>query len=580
MLGIPVKYSFFYGSELPENPIDLIVDIPKNELIITINSINSRLKPIYSNHFDDSRETQIQCLKAVFLDNKEDNPSLFNCLPILNKFLRLPLNNVLFTRVTCLFAFQQILNCEDFVENIPKYTFDNRERIFKFLLIANDKILNSDENYKNEGFKELGSDFFEFFMFRELHHNQYNECSNAINIFYKSWYLLNKIENDEIFGTHFKNYLTWKYEVESIDEVLKFIIWSYLKSEDKDLGLRYLNVPSDNIDAIKVLDVLSFYETHETYSDDDLKKFDFLSLKKSPLYKSNMKDDKDIISYILLDDGFFLEKFYSIFINDFWFDYLKVNEVCSRKDWGNFLGTEFFESFIDEIFRESFSTNGNYILKSTSQLVFNYEGSPVEYADFYIRYKQNIALLEVKSGYISLDSGYKTVKTIEDYRDLDKDSFYKNFGLIQLAEKTIKKFHIYKHHIDDEKFNKNRKVQIYPIIVVNEPIISSSIATFPLKRKFTELLEKGGINKKAKEHNIKELIILNVSHLQDLEQNLKNNNVDFFNLLDFYLQISNIKNPANAKNYNFLRTFDHVLFEKVKDDLIADRVRNFNWLEI
>jgi hypothetical protein len=443
-----------------------------------------------SNHFDDSRETQIECLKAVFLDNKQDNPGLYNCLPILNKFKRLPVNNVLFTRVTCLFAFQEILNFEGFVEIDTNYSFDNREKIFKFLLMANDKILNSDNNYKNEGYKELGSDFFEFFMFRELHHNQYNECSNAINIFYKSWYLLNRIENNEIFGTHFKNYLTWKYQVESINEVFKLIIWSYLKSEDKDLGLRYLNVPSDNIDALKVLDVLSFYEINETYSDNDLKKFDFLYLKKSPLFKSNMKDDKNIISYILLDDVFFIEKFYSIFINDFWFDYLKVNEVCSRKDWGSFLGTVFFENFIEEIFLESFSNNENYILRSTNQLVFNFEGSHIEYSDFYIRYKQNVALLEVKSGYISLDSGFKTVKTIDDYIALDKDSFYKNFGLFQLVEKTIKKFHLYKQLIDDESFNRNRKVQIYPILVVNEPIISSSLASLPLKKKLNDKLSE------------------------------------------------------------------------------------------
>ena len=579
MIGNLVKYSNFYGSSVPENPIDLLFDLPKNELIITICAVNTLLKPLTSNHYDDSRDTQIECLRTIFLDR--NNPLEHSlCLGLIRKYIQTPLNNNLFSRVTCLYALQEIINYESFSEITPEYNFENREKIFKFLLIVNDKILTGDENYKEEGYKELGNDFFEFFMFRELHHNQYNECSNAINTFYKSFYLLSKIEQDHFFGAHFKNFLTWRYEVESIDEVLKFVIWSYIKSYDEELSLRYLNVPIDNYDAIKILDTLCDNFDYVLPPDGDLLKFDFLLLKKNPLYKSKIDDDKEIISYILLDDGFFIEKFYSIFMNDFWFDYLKPNEICNRKDWGNFLGAEFFESFIDEILSESFSANANYILRSTNQLIFNCEGSPIEYADFYIRNKQNIALFEVKSGYIPVDTGYKTVKSIDDYKNLNLEKFYDNYGLKQLVEKTIKKYHLYKHYIDDTSFNKTRKVQIYPVIVVNEPIISSSIVTFIFKRKFNELLEKEGICKSAKEYNIKELVVLNISNLQDLEQSLKVGKVDFFGLLDFYFLISNFKNPANSKNNNFLRTFDHVLQEKVKDDLIADRIRNFNWLEI
>lgn len=35
----------------------------------------------------------------------------------------------------------------------------------------------------------------------------------------------------------------------------------------------------------------------------------------------------------------------------------------------------------------------------------------------------------------------------------------------------------------------------------------------------------------------------------------------------------------NVKNYNFLRTFDHVLNIKIKDGLIAHRIKAFKWLE-
>ena len=579
MLGLLIKYSNFYGTPVPDNAIELILDIPKGELIATIVAVNTRLKPLASNHFDDSRETQIECLRTVFLDNNNPIEQSF-CLPIIRKFVQLPVNNIFFSRVTCLFALQEIINYDGFVEATPKYNFENRERIFKFLLIANDQILTGDKNYKEENYEKLGKDFFEFFMYRELHHNQYNHCSNAINIFYKSFYLFNKIENDEFFGQHFINYLTWRYNVESINEFLKHVIWTFIKSNDENLRLRYINVPKDSIEAIKVLDMFSSKVEYEVPEKNDLKLFDFLPLKKSPLYKGEIEDDKEIISYLLLDEGFYIEKAYSIFINDFWFDYLKPNEICERKDWGNFIGAKFYEPFIEEILGESFSNSQNFVLRSTDQLLFNIGDGLTEYADFYVRENQNIALFEVKSAFIPLDHGYKTVQSLEDFKNIDLDKFNKDYGLTQLAEKTIKKFHLYKKKIDDPSFNSDRKVQIYPVIIVNDPIISSSIVTFVLKRKFNELLEIENISKKAKEHNIKDLCIINVSHLQEMEQSLKDKKINFFNMLDLYLQMSDYKNKANFKDYNFLRTFDHVLHAKVKDELIAKRIRKItNWLE-
>lgn len=577
MLGYLIKYSDFYYTPIPENPLELILDIPKEELVATISGVNSRLKPIGTNYFDDSRDTQIDCLRSIFLDIQ--NPMQHsNCLRLVEKYIIKPINYSLFSRVTCLYALQEIINCDDFVVETPEYNFDNRERIFKFLLIANEQILTGDKNYKQEGYKQLGNDFFEFFMFRELHHNQYNECSNAINIFYKSFCLFSKIENHHFFAQHFNNFLTWRYEVESTAEFLRRIIWGFIKSEDPNLGIRYLNVPKDDIETIKILDAFSAKYNYEIPPRNDLKTFDFLPLKKSPLYKDEIKDNKAFISYIIMDEGFFIEKCYSIFMNDFWFDYLKPNEICTRNDWGKFIGSEFYEPFIEEIFAESFMNSPSIILKSSADLLFNIEGTPIEYADFYIREDQNVALLEVKSGYIPLEHGYKTVATVEEYRNLDLDKFNEDYGLAQLAEKTVKKFHLYKKVIDDPKANLDRKFQIYPIIVVNDPIISSSVVTFVLKRKFNGLLENNGIDKKEKRHNIKDLCIINVSHLQEMEQSLKDRKVNFFKLLDYYLLLSDTKNGANIKKHKYFRTFDHVLNAKIKHDLIADRIKNWTWL--
>lgn len=579
MLGNLVKYSQFYNAPVPENPLELIEDIPKEELIITISGIIARFKPLATSAFNYSKEKQIECIRLVFLDEK--NPlEASNCLPILFKYRLQPPGYSLFTRVTCLYALQEIINHDNFTKTIPAYTFENRERIFKFLLLANDRILSGDKNYLHEGLDELGDDFIEFYMFRELHHNQYNQSSNAINIFYKSFYLFNKLENNHFYSDHFKRYLTWKYRVESTDEFIRLIIGAFIQSEDKKLGIRYLNVTKDNVDAIKIFDAFAATVDYEIPAEGDLKKFDFFPLKKSPLYKCTVQEDKDLVSYIVLDDVFFIEKAYSIFINDFWFDYLKPNGIKTRNEWGSFIGTEFFEPFIEEILKESLSNNPNAVLRSTNQLLFNIEGSHIEYADFYIREKQKIALFEVKSGFLPLEHGYKTVSTIDDYRNLDLDKFYKDYGLVQLAEKTIKKFHLYKNSIDDPGFNRSRKVHLYPVIVINDPVISSGMVPFVLKRKFNELLEKEGINKKEQRHLIKDLCVMNISHLQEMEQKLKENEIDFFEIMDYYLSISELNNRANFKGYQFLRAFDQVLGNKLKDGLISSRIRDLKWLHL
>jgi hypothetical protein len=72
MFGSPIKYSDFFNQPIPRSPISLISNIPKGELITSICAINTRLKPIYNSGFDNSTETQIECLRAILLDF--DNP--------------------------------------------------------------------------------------------------------------------------------------------------------------------------------------------------------------------------------------------------------------------------------------------------------------------------------------------------------------------------------------------------------------------------------------------------------------------------------------------------------------------------
>ena len=89
---------------------------------------------------------------------------------------------------------------------------------------------------------------------------------------------------------------------------------------------------------------------------------------------------------------------YSLFVNDFWFDYLKPNEICNRTDWGNFIGATFFEPFLEDIFYHILQGQSHYVYRSTDNLKVSLNGqSEIEYADFYLRKGNKIALIEAKS---------------------------------------------------------------------------------------------------------------------------------------------------------------------------------------
>ena len=83
MIGLPVKYSDFYGEVMPEEPLSLIRHLPKKEVVTTISMINSKLKPVSATYFDDSRKTQIECSVFLFLENNNPQKS-----PLLTTLMR------------------------------------------------------------------------------------------------------------------------------------------------------------------------------------------------------------------------------------------------------------------------------------------------------------------------------------------------------------------------------------------------------------------------------------------------------------------------------------------------------------
>ncbi len=576
MFGVSIKYSQFFKQQVPQKPINLILDIPKNELIASICAINTRLKPVYNIGFDNSRKTQIECLRAILLDLS--NPIHRGiATPFIKQYIQLPSNEILFTRVTCLFAYQEILATNGFTKVKPKqYTPEQRINLFKYLLIVNERILHFDSAYSENDHILLGEKFFEYFMFKEIPHNQYNYVSNPINKFYKGWYLMNKLEKDPFFSPHILSYLKNTFGIDDITEFFKYIIGQFFQSNDDNLKITYLKIKVENKQVVNVLKKLAERNNLPLPPDTALKVLDFLEIKKSPVYNDGNEDG--IHSFIIMDSILFLEKIYSLFINDFWFDYLKPNEICNRKDWGNFIGSKFFEPFINEMLMNISNANSKSHYMSPDLLTFNLNGKgDVEYADFYLREKNKVLLVEAKSNYLPLINGYKEVKNIKDFKKIDINKFYKDFGLIQLAEKTIKEFNNYKNHIRDLGLGKKGKVKLYPLLISNEPILSLGFSSYAFRLKFNKILLDKDISKDSETVRIMPLAIINISELQDVEQSLCNRDQTIFNLFQMHFSATDLKNIKSS--FEVATPLSFIINKNIANkSRISNNVRKFNWL--
>lgn len=576
MVGLPVKYSDFYGQAIPNDPISLISDIPKNELIATIAAVNTRLKPIISSHFDTSIETQRDCIRAIFNyeESFEQRIGLINIR--YNQFTK---NDILFTRVGCLYAFQDILSKDSFVKNPPQYySINQRENILKFLLICNEKSIVFDKQFNHNDANTLGEDFFDYFMFKQLPYNQYYLPFHPLNKFYIGWYLFDKLHSDDLLGDHIINYLETNYGVDDIIEFFKYIFGQYFQSNDDNFKVAYLRIGSEHQQAINILKQLSIDHNIHIPNESDPLILDFLQLKKSPVYWNGNVDANGIHLFFILDGILFMEKIYSLFFNDFWFDYLKPKKICNRTDWGDFIGSKFFESHINDILKRSYINNNRVTYLESENLYVNIPGQGrVEFADFYLRDRNEVLLVEAKSQYMPNIGGFKSVNTLQDFQNVDRDDFYKRFGMDQLIHKVVRHFNDIKDQLPDPDLQKKGKPHIYPALILNEPIISLGFANFAFRRRFERLLHQNNIPIETEYYRIMPLSILNIMELMDIEETLKERKQTLFNLLR--VQMSNTSKRRAQNSFDLAKPFSWVVNSWIPQKCrVSIEILNFKWL--
>lgn len=584
MIGVIIKYSRFYQRKIPKTPLKLIEHLPKAEIILTFAKINTLLQPQGYGNVDDSLETQFECLKAILLpDEKNKNSEYRRRFDQYKQYIKTFKDDRIFTRGTCLYGLNEILQSDNFLKELKtQYVFEERIGILNYLLVCNERILEFSSKEPLLDFKKKNINFFEFFAFNQIPYNQYNIPVNNLAKLYKSSFFLKSLMQNDYTKELLENYFHTKYGLDDVKEFFRIFMYSFLNIYDENLKIYHLQVPNDQKGVINILNGFCSdtpIRSDQELNHSDVKTLDFLSVKKTPIYSWGSISSNNHTGFVVLDLAFLLEKMDSLLINDFWFDFLKKQSKWNRTDWGNFIGSKFFEPLVADIFYNALINQSDFELKMMDELKIKLPSkSEIEITDIYVRNKQKIALFEVKSNFINMVDGYKSITTIEEFQALDIEKFYKIFGLKQMVQ-TIKKFHFYKQYLGDLELNLNRKVHLYPIILVNEPILSCGLFNYPLRQKFESMLMEENINMKSKEHLIWPLIIMNIEDLQELEQSLSDNETNIFKIFDsFHSKTSDINIFRNNNEYFTFMSIRDIISSKIRSEkLFPKRLKDYKW---
>jgi hypothetical protein len=129
-----------------------------------------------------------------------------------------------------------------------------------------------------------------------------------------------------------------------------------------------------------------------------------------------------------------------------------------------------------------------------------------------------------------------------------------------------------------ESLNIDRKIHLYPAIIVNENILTIGSFSYILRKKFDELLNENEIPKNTKNHLIKSLLVISIEQLQMLEQSISENSIDFFNLLDAYYDKIRLKKNDIYKD-DILTSTTEIINRKINPKKhFSERLRSFKWL--
>ncbi|MDF7815166.1 hypothetical protein [Hymenobacter sp. YC55] len=481
-------FETFFGRSEPTERLSLLQSLPKREIITELAGLNYRLKPKDSIEYSSSYAQQVEELKrfvpfwGLFLPYK----ALFDAHTAKTK------DPVIFTRATCLFAIEEILK-SDLADVEPNFVMDRQEvwdAIFKYLLCVNtviSDIKNPDE--ENTTFESVNA--------KLLALNELLIPIDPIYFPYRGYKLLEYLHDSPEYKDELTAYLASTYG-RTYEELVHAVMSLYLanKQPDNQFDFMYFTDPAKGSTILPAL--------AKVFSNPDTIKL--VSLRKYP-FASNGEG-----VYCLIDNAFLLEKIYSQFVHDFWFDWLKAisHEGKSKFNIASYRGKigYFVEHYLHYWMTYMFAKKASYRMLTFDELKFQKGKNQIELADLYIRDGNRILVGQVKSG--SIYDQEKFGGDIEALYKGDREKFFANFGVHQLVS-SIQEINENMKALD-KGFPKGHSYEVYPCIVVNDKVFQTPIMANVFNDRFQEQLQKITLPSRVKIHQ------LTLLHVSDIER--------------------------------------------------------------
>jgi hypothetical protein len=531
-----LEYKQFFNTEPPENRLDLVKHIPKRNLLYEIAGLNYRLKPYNQLKYDFTLNTQVDELEYFCPIDKELHQ---HYVRIASRYTKgqddYPL---IFNRAANLFALEEILNNSDFLteENFDMKRVEVWDGIFKYLLAVNAEIVKVKHlDPKDTSIENISASSIAL--------NELMIEDNPFYIPFKGIKLIEYLSNHPLYGAELESYFKDTLKIDKDKFIFNLLSLSMANGQEKSFTEFVYNTAEPD-------------EFLEYLGNNRIKNENFitlLSIKKTPFYKENN------LRYIVLDLNFLINKSYNFFINDFWFDYLKPQkdekgkEKFSFKHYRGAFGL-FFEEYVRDIFENSLSH-----LKYPKPLLFDdlkvhISGGQIEVADIYVRQNKKVLVGQVKSSAIYDNEKYSgEIDTL--YRN-DRNQFFKDFGVNQTYDSI--KLILNNSNLFDSKLQVTKRLEFYPVVVVNDKVFQTPLIANLLHQRFQELLEEDDL----KPHEIHPLVVLHVSDLEYIENVLTKKKKQIWDLL---------KSHYKKINKTLMPPFIHTADRFIQPGAITDR---------
>lgn len=545
-----IGYEDFFPDAPLANRMDLIRQISKSDLIAEISGMNYRLKPNDKKHTDYSLAGQDRELYYFCGGNQ----SLYRKYGRLaRQFARGPEDHpLLFTRQTCLFALEEIIQSD--IPNVENFSMRNSwEPLLQYLLAVNSEVARIRNDKREQTTEDGDSDItpdlqaaaltFEDINARIIVLNELNIGSDQLYLPYRSLQFLKFLTEHESLGPLATEYLQEKYDMDYQRFVFEITSMYLANNADKQNNVKNAEIGFE-LDTTFIYyptpqNIRLFQDLSQHYPSNDPEKL--LSIRKYPFYNNTDK------SFYLMDNTFCLEKAYSQFINDFWFD--KVKPILNENGRPKFdiryyraaIG-QFFEGYIAQSFSFMMAQARHVKLRQFDELFVMENGNRVEFTDVYVRYADRIFIAEAKSTGIYDKEKYST-ELNEFYRG-GRDTFFDAFGVNQIAN-AVQKIKTLAIQFDPG-FPQRGTIKVYPAVIVNEKALQTPLMAQVFNNRFQELLRENQVD--LQQIRLAPLAIIHLSDLENMEESVKEDLNVFWRILD-----------RHALNTQFVPPFFHTM---------------------